>query len=160
MICLQKLPNHRRILFSSRCTFQHKDTTVTTTKLSNIGHLRRECVSDNWPMVSCHSRTALKDLYLVQVTGWHKKKKTHRIRKPADVESQDDDEKSLRDLEQKRKNSHISPKPFINLRCQTLSSETTTEKKIQLYFISLSSGYIEINAETQWTITMIVKLGN
>ena len=76
-------------------------------------------------------------------------KKTYGIRKPADVESQDDDEKGLRDLEQKRKNSHISPKPFINLRCQTLSSETTTEKKIQLYFISLSSGYIEINAETQ-----------
>ena len=56
-------------------------------------------------------------------------KKTYGIRKPADVESQDDDEKSLRDLEQKRKNSHISPKPFINLRCQTFSSETTTEKK-------------------------------
>ena len=91
-------------------------------------------VSGHWSVVTnhhlTHSRTTLKDLYLVQVTGWHKKRKTHRIRKPADVESQDDDEKSLRDLEQKRKNSHISPKPFINLRCQTLSSVTTTEKKI------------------------------
>ena len=75
-------------------------------------------------------------------------KKTYGIRKPADVESQDDDEKSLRDLEQKRKNSHISPKPFINLKCQTLSAVTTTEKRQSCTLFPRHLG-MKINAETQ-----------